>query len=89
MRKGAVRFDSVEMHPDAGEIWRVLDRVLGPQNKTLNEANPVVNAKLPATEHNPGGGRITALHPVDCPAWQDTRRSTSVCSSKNRSCPNG
>jgi pilus assembly protein CpaF len=67
MRKGAVRFDNVDLHPDAGEIWRVLDRVLGPQNKTLNEANPVVYAKLPATEHNPGGGRITALHPTIAP----------------------
>jgi pilus assembly protein CpaF len=67
MRKGAVRFETVDLHPDAGEIWRVLDRVLGPQNKTLNEANPVVYAKLPATEHNPGGGRITALHPSIAP----------------------
>ena len=67
MRKGAVRFDTIDLHPDAGEIWRVLDRVLGPQNKTLNEANPVVYAKLPASEHNPGGGRITALHPAITP----------------------
>jgi pilus assembly protein CpaF len=67
MRKGAVRFDTVDLHPDSGEIWRVLDRILGPQNKTLNEANPVVYAKLPATEHNPGGGRITALHPAVAP----------------------
>ena len=67
MRKGAVRFDTVELRPDPGEIWRVLDRVLGPQNKTLNEANPVVYAKLPATEYNPGGGRITALHPAITP----------------------
>ncbi len=71
MRKGAVRFDSVETHPEPGEIWRVLDRVLGPQNKTLNEANPVVYAKLPATEHNPGGGRIKALHPVIVPPGKD------------------
>jgi pilus assembly protein CpaF len=40
---------------------------LGPQNKSLNEANPTVNAKLPATLHNPGGGRIKALHPVIAP----------------------
>jgi pilus assembly protein CpaF len=67
MRKGAVRFEDVDTHPDAGEIWRVLDRILGPQNKTLNEANPSINAKLPASEHNPGGGRIKAIHPTISP----------------------
>ena len=67
MRKGEVRFETVPMRPDAGEVWRVLDRLLGPQNKRLDETNPSVNAKLPATEHNPGGGRIKALHPVIAP----------------------
>jgi pilus assembly protein CpaF len=45
----------------------VLDRLLGPQNKTLNETNPSINAKLPSTQHNPGGGRIKALHPIITP----------------------
>ena len=67
MRKGDVRFETVPMRPEAGEVWRVLDRLLGPQNKRLDEANPSVNAKLPSTEHNPGGGRIKALHPVIAP----------------------
>ena len=67
MRKGSVRWESVDMAPEAGEIWRVLDRLLGPQNKTLNETNPSINAKLPATLHNPGGGRIKALHPIVTP----------------------
>jgi pilus assembly protein CpaF len=67
MRKGSVRWETIDLRPDPGEIWRVLDRLLGPQNKTLNEANPTINAKLPATPHNPGGGRIKALHPVIAP----------------------
>ena len=67
MKKGSVRWETVDLHPETGEIWRVLDRLLGPQNKTLNETNPSVNAKLPATLHNPGGGRIKALHPVIVP----------------------
>lgn len=67
MKKGSVRWETVDLHPEAGEIWRVLDRLLGPQNKTLNETNPSTNAKLPATPHNPGGGRIKALHPVVVP----------------------
>jgi pilus assembly protein CpaF len=67
MKKGSVRWETIDLHPEAGEIWRVLDRLLGPQNKTLNETNPSINAKLPATPHNPGGGRIKALHPVIVP----------------------
>jgi pilus assembly protein CpaF len=67
MKKGSVRWETIDLHPDAGEISRVLDRLLGPQNKTLNEANPSINAKLPATSHNPGGGRIKALHPAIAP----------------------
>ena len=67
MKKGSVRWETIDLHPEAGEIWRVLDRLLGPQNKTLNETNPSINAKLPATSHNPGGGRIKALHPVVVP----------------------
>ena len=67
MKKGSVRWETVDLFPEAGEIWRVLDRLIGPQNKTLNETNPSINAKLPATPHNPGGGRIKALHPVIVP----------------------
>ncbi len=67
MRKGSVRWETIDLTPEAGEIWRVLDRLLGPQNKTLNETNPSINAKLPSSPHNPGGGRIKALHPIIAP----------------------
>jgi pilus assembly protein CpaF len=67
MPKGSVRWENSDVKPEPGEIWRVLDRLLGPQNKTLNETNPSINAKLPATPHNPGGGRIKALHPIIAP----------------------
>ena len=67
MPKGSVRWETIAMHPEPGEIWRVLDRLIGPQNKTLNETNPSINAKLPPTPANPGGGRIKALHPVIAP----------------------
>jgi pilus assembly protein CpaF len=68
MKKNSVRWETLpELKPDPGEINRVLDRILGPQNKSLNEANPTVNAKLPATPHNPGGGRVKTLHPVIAP----------------------
>jgi pilus assembly protein CpaF len=68
MKKNNVRWETLpDMKPDPGEINRVLDRLLGPQNKSLNEANPSINAKLPATHHNPGGGRVKAMHPAIVP----------------------
>ncbi|MGA2110596.1 MAG: ATPase, T2SS/T4P/T4SS family [Anaerolineales bacterium] len=67
MRKGQVRWETVDLSPSEAEIWRTLDRILGPQNKVLNEANPSVNARLPGSESNPGGGRVKALHPVIAP----------------------
>ncbi|HNR03095.1 MAG TPA: ATPase, T2SS/T4P/T4SS family [Anaerolineaceae bacterium] len=67
MKKGSVRWETIDLAPEAGEIWRVLDRLIGPQNKTLNETNPSINAKLPSTPDNPGGGRVKALHPVIAP----------------------
>ncbi len=67
MLKGSVRWTTVDAHPSAEEIERVLDRILGPQNKSVNETNPSVNAKLPRTADNPGGGRVKALHKVLTP----------------------
>lgn len=67
MLKGNIRWGTVDIQPSAEEIERVLDRLLGPQNKSLNETNPSINAKLPRTEDNPGGGRVKALHKVIVP----------------------
>ena len=71
MKKGAVEFETIDVHPSPEEIERVLDRLLGVQNKTLNETNPTVRAKLPRTKHNPGGGRIQALHKCIAPPGQN------------------
>ena len=62
MKKGSVRWDTIEIHPSPGEIDRVINHLLGDQNKVLNEVNPSVNAKLPRTKANPGGGRIKVIH---------------------------
>ena len=67
MKKGSVRWETVDLQPEAGEIWRVLDRLVGPKKNPPNKPPPPINAKLPATPHNPGGGRIKALHPVVVP----------------------
>jgi pilus assembly protein CpaF len=67
MKKGSVRWEDSGMEVEASEVWRVLNLVLGPQSRSANEATPSVNAKLPATRDNPGGGRVKVLHPVIAP----------------------
>lgn len=67
MKKGSVRWEDSGMEVEATEVWRVLNLVLGPQSRSANEATPSVNAKLPATRYNPGGGRVKVLHPVIAP----------------------
>ena len=67
MLKGSVRWETVDLRVDAAEVWRVITLLLGGQSKALNEATPSVNAKLPPSPHNPGGGRIKVLHPVIVP----------------------
>jgi pilus assembly protein CpaF len=67
MPKGSVRWETIDMKVEATEGWRVITLLLGTQSKALNEATPSVNARLPPTVHNPGGGRIKVLHPVIVP----------------------
>ncbi len=67
MPKGSVRWETIPLQVEASEVWRVLTLLLGAQSKALNEATPSVHARLPATRHNPGGGRIKVLHPVIAP----------------------
>ena len=67
MSKGSVRWDTIDLQIEASEVWRILNLILGGQSKSLNEATPSVHARLPASSHNPGGGRIKALHPIIVP----------------------
>lgn len=67
MPKGSVRWETIPLKVDASEVWRILTLLLGNQSKAINEATPSVHGRLPATPHNPGGGRIKVLHPVIAP----------------------
>lgn len=67
MKKGEIRWSTVPMRPSPQEIERVLDRILGQQNKSLNETNPSINAKLARTKDNPGGARVKAIHKAIAP----------------------
>ena len=67
-KKGAPRFQELpDIHPDQNEVERVFAAVIGPQGRSLNESTPSVDAKLPKTPHNPGGGRIKVIHPCVAP----------------------
>src|SRR5688572_19553667 len=66
-RKGVREFEPSGIYPDLVEVKPVFDNLLGAQLKAASEANPSINAKLPRTKHNPGGGRIKYLHPVIVP----------------------
>jgi len=66
--KGRSRFEELpDLHPDVSEVERVISAVIGPQGRSLNEATPSVDAKLPKTRHNPGGGRIKVIHSCVAP----------------------
>jgi len=67
MRKEQTTWETIETTADAAEVLRVLSLILGPQSKALTEATPEVRAKLPSSEANPAGGRVTALHPCIVP----------------------
>jgi pilus assembly protein CpaF len=67
MPKGDVRWETIDLPVEVGEVWRIISLLLGGQLKALNEATPSVNARLPATRSNPGGGRIKVLHPIIAP----------------------
>jgi pilus assembly protein CpaF len=67
MRKEQTTWETIPTPAEAGEVLRVLSLILGPQSKALTEATPEVRAKLPASQANPAGGRVTALHPCIVP----------------------
>lgn len=63
--KGRREFEPVpDLQPDIVEVDTVFSSLFGQQLKAYSEANPSVNAVLPRTKHNPGGGRIKYIHPV-------------------------
>jgi pilus assembly protein CpaF len=65
--KGRREFEPLDMELDLVEVETVFSNLLGQQLKAASEANPSVNAKLPRTKGNPGGGRIKYIHPVIAP----------------------
>ncbi|MBP7693171.1 MAG: CpaF family protein [Anaerolineales bacterium] len=58
---------ALDLELDLVEVETIFSNVLGQQLKAASEANPSINAKLPRTKDNPGGGRIKYIHPILAP----------------------
>jgi len=63
-RKGQARFEQLEANLAAGQVLDVVGKVLGPLNRRVSEAEPIVSARLPRTSDLPGGARVHVVHPV-------------------------
>jgi pilus assembly protein CpaF len=66
LRKGAQRFEDTGLRPSREEVWRAVETLLAPLGRSLSEATPSVDARLPRA---PGfsGARIKAIHPAVAP----------------------
>jgi pilus assembly protein CpaF len=63
LRKGAQEFEAHPYRPSLEETWRGVEALLAPLGRSLTEAAPSVDAKLPRAE-GMGGARIKVIHPV-------------------------
>ncbi|MGC8946002.1 MAG: CpaF family protein [Anaerolineae bacterium] len=64
LTKTGQQFERLDVRPTPEEVFRILDAIFGLQGRSLSEATPDVDGRLPRTADNPGGGRVKALHPV-------------------------
>lgn len=66
LRKGAQDFEQLTLRPSAAEVWRAVESLLAPLGRSVSEATPSVDAKLPRSE-GMGGARVKILHPLLTP----------------------
>ena len=67
LRKDKRDFERVRENLDRTEVWRAVEALLRPTGRSVNEAVPSVNAKLPRVDTLPalrGGARLKVLHPT-------------------------
>ncbi len=67
MRKGAPSFERLSITPSLTEVWRATETLLAPLGRSVTEASPSVDAKIPRQEGLPGGARVKIIHPVVAP----------------------
>jgi len=65
-RKEAPDFEKLDLAPPVSEVWRAVETLLAPLGRSVSEATPSVDAKLPRSE-GMGGARVKILHPILVP----------------------
>jgi pilus assembly protein CpaF len=66
-KKGGQYFERFEYAPPPTEVWRAVETMLAPLGRSVSEAAPSVDAKLPRTPDLSGGARIKIIHPAVAP----------------------
>ena len=64
--KTSPHFELADIHPSHQEVWRAVDALLAPMGRSVSEAEPYVEAKLPRMT-GLGGARVHIVHPVITP----------------------
>lgn len=67
LRKGAPSFEKLPTRPSDTEVWRAVEALLAPLGRSVTEASPSVDAKIPRQEGLAGGARVKIIHPVVAP----------------------
>jgi pilus assembly protein CpaF len=67
LKKGAPSFEKLPVKPSDTEVWRAVEALLAPLGRSVTEASPSVDAKIPRQEGLPGGARVKIIHPVVAP----------------------
>lgn len=67
LRKGAPSFEKLPLKPTITETWRAVETLLAPLGRSVTEASPSVDAKIPRQEGLAGGARVKIIHPVVAP----------------------
>lgn len=67
LRKGGEFFEKLDVQITKEEAWRVVEALLAPTGKSLSEATPTVDARLPRGDGF-GGARVKIQHPCIVPS---------------------
>jgi len=67
LKKGAPSFEKLPAKPSDTEVWRAVEALLSPLGRSVTEASPSVDAKIPRQEGLAGGARVKIIHPVVAP----------------------
>jgi pilus assembly protein CpaF len=67
LKKSAPHFEKHPIKPKDTEVWRAVETLLAPLGRSVSEASPSVDAKIPRQEGLAGGARVKIIHPVVAP----------------------